>query len=300
MPWFRGLVVFTAQIVGSIASAGVVSALFPGPMSVATSLGGGTSITRGLFIEMFLTAQLVFTIFMLAAEKHKGTFLAPVGIGLSLFIAELAGRLPHISCTFPILPQQLTKIGVYYTGGSLNPARSFGPAVVIGHFDGYHWLYWVGPFLGTLVAVVFYRLIKTLEYETANPGQDFDDREDEVFNPDEEPATAADVRRPNVSTGDPDFVRSESGAISPSVSRGFDTGGRPGSQAQQGPQQGGYNGGIAPVMSEKRRVSSDRRGRSSGDAQRPVSGADSHNRYPNERTYQVAPSAELGALPGRL
>lgn len=42
-------------------------------------------------IEMFLTAQLVFTIFMLAAEKHKGTFIAPIGIGLSLFIAELSG-----------------------------------------------------------------------------------------------------------------------------------------------------------------------------------------------------------------
>ena len=36
--------------------------------------------------------QLIFTIFMLAAEKHKGTFLAPVGIGLSLFIAELSGK----------------------------------------------------------------------------------------------------------------------------------------------------------------------------------------------------------------
>ena len=40
---------------------------------------------------MFLTAELVFTIFMLAAEKHKGTFLAPIGIGLALFVAELAG-----------------------------------------------------------------------------------------------------------------------------------------------------------------------------------------------------------------
>jgi aquaporin related protein len=50
-------------------------------------------------IEMFLTAQLVITIFLLAAEKHKGTFLAPVGIGLSLFIAELSG--------------------VYFTGGKL-------------------------------------------------------------------------------------------------------------------------------------------------------------------------------------
>ena len=40
---------------------------------------------------MFLTAELMFTIFMLAAEKHKGTFLAPIGIGLALFIAELGG-----------------------------------------------------------------------------------------------------------------------------------------------------------------------------------------------------------------
>jgi aquaporin related protein len=40
---------------------------------------------------MFLTAELIFCILMLAAEKHKGTFLAPIGIGLALFIAELAG-----------------------------------------------------------------------------------------------------------------------------------------------------------------------------------------------------------------
>lgn len=76
---------------GGIAAAGVVAALFPGPLKVQTSLGGGASIVQGLFIEMFLTAQLVFTIFMLAAEKHKATFIAPVGIGLSLFIAELTG-----------------------------------------------------------------------------------------------------------------------------------------------------------------------------------------------------------------
>ena len=71
--------------------AAVVAILFPGPLVVRTSLGGGTSVVQGLFIETFLTAQLVFTIFMLAAEKHKGTFLAPIGIGLSLFIAELTG-----------------------------------------------------------------------------------------------------------------------------------------------------------------------------------------------------------------
>lgn len=93
LTWARGALIFLAQILGAIASAGVVSALFPGPLAVQTSLVAGCSITRGLFIEMFLTAELVFTIFMLAAEKHRGTFIAPVGIGLALFIAELSGGL---------------------------------------------------------------------------------------------------------------------------------------------------------------------------------------------------------------
>ncbi|KAF2146239.1 uncharacterized protein K452DRAFT_219714 [Aplosporella prunicola CBS 121167] len=176
--WVRGALVVLTQIIGAICAAGIVSCLFPGPLAVRTSLGGSTSIVRGLFIEMFLTAQLVFTIFMLAAEKHKGTYLAPIGIGLSLFIAELSG--------------------VYFTGGSLNPARSFGPDVILHTFNGYHWIYWVGPALGSLLAVSFYRLVKVLEYETANPGQDFNEKEAEVFHPDEDPATADEVRRPNV------------------------------------------------------------------------------------------------------
>ena len=92
MPPVRGGLIFVSQILGAICSAGIVSALFPGQLNVRTSLGAGTSIVQGLFIEMFLTAQLVFTIFMLAAEKHKATFIAPVGIGLSLFIAELSGK----------------------------------------------------------------------------------------------------------------------------------------------------------------------------------------------------------------
>jgi aquaporin related protein len=114
---------------------------------------------------------------MLAAEKHKGTFLAPIGIGLALFIAELSG--------------------VYYTGGSLNPARTFGADVANRKFSGYEWIYWVGPFLGSIIAVVFYRFIKHLEYETANPGQDFDEHEQELFNPSGDPMTRQEVRRPN-------------------------------------------------------------------------------------------------------
>lgn len=91
LPYFRGLLLIIAQILGGITAAAIVSCLFPGPVTFNTTLAGGTSIAQGLFIEMFLTAELVFTIFMLAAEKHRGTFIAPIGIGLALFIAELTG-----------------------------------------------------------------------------------------------------------------------------------------------------------------------------------------------------------------
>lgn len=68
-----------------------VNWLLPGPLAVTTYLAGDTSIGQGLFLEALLTAQLVFTVMMLAAERHKSTFLAPIGIGMSLFAAELAG-----------------------------------------------------------------------------------------------------------------------------------------------------------------------------------------------------------------
>lgn len=55
--------------------------------------------------------------------------------------------------------------GVYYTGGALNPARALGPAVVIGSFNHYHWIYWLGPYLGATLAAGFYALNKFLKYD---------------------------------------------------------------------------------------------------------------------------------------
>jgi len=181
-----------------MAAAGIVSGLFPGPLNVSTTLGASTSIAQGLFIEMFLTAELIFVIFMFAAEKHKATFLAPVAIGLALFVSELPG--------------------VYYTGGSLNPARSFGPAVITS-FPGYHWIYWIGPCFGALLAYGFYMLLKFGEYQTANPGQDFDDHEAELFHPPPDAATAEEVQRPNVAAEVIEKVAS-GGALSETFSNG--------------------------------------------------------------------------------
>lgn len=84
-----GLVVL-AQILGSIAASAVVVGLLPGDgIAATTSLGAGMSVVRGLFLEMFLTAELVFVIFMLAIEKHQSTAISPIVIGMALFIAEL-------------------------------------------------------------------------------------------------------------------------------------------------------------------------------------------------------------------
>ncbi|KAJ9115885.1 hypothetical protein QFC22_005028 [Naganishia vaughanmartiniae] len=153
----RACLLTVAQILGGMTGAAILDAITPGTLNVRTQLSGGTSVARGLFIEMFMTSMLMITILLLAAEKHKATFLAPIGIGLALFIAEL--------------------MSVYYTGGSLNPARSFGPNVVLHTFNSYHWIYWLGPYMGAALAAGFYKFIKYLEYETVlGPEADDDEK----------------------------------------------------------------------------------------------------------------------------
>ncbi|XP_045033764.1 aquaporin-like [Daphnia magna] len=45
-----------------------------------------------------------------------------------------------------------------YTGGSLNPARSLGPAVISNKWS-YHWVYWAGPIIGGVVAALLYQKV---------------------------------------------------------------------------------------------------------------------------------------------
>ncbi len=85
----RGVLVIISQLLGAIASAAVLHGLLPGQLVVDTTLRSDTSRAQGVFIEMFLTALLVLTILLLAVEKHRATFAAPVGIGLALLVAEM-------------------------------------------------------------------------------------------------------------------------------------------------------------------------------------------------------------------
>ena len=83
------------------------------------------------------------------------TPLAPLGFGLMLLVVELY--------TVPL------------TGGAVNTPRAFGPDVVAGDFPSYHWIYWLGPTFGALLATGFYYLLKTIGYWRINPGQDTQD-----------------------------------------------------------------------------------------------------------------------------
>lgn len=152
LPALRGALLVVAQLAGAIAGAGLISTCMPGNLNASTALAQNVSYSQGIFLEAICTMQLIFAVLMLAAEKHKATFLAPIGIGLALFVSEM--------------------VSVYYTGGSLNPARSFGPDVVIGKFKSDHWVYWVGPLIGTIIASLFYKVIKWAQYETVVPDQD--------------------------------------------------------------------------------------------------------------------------------
>jgi len=56
----------------------------------------------------------------------------------------------------------------------MNPARSLAPCIVNKSFPTYHWIYWVGPTAGVILAVLVYKLVKALEYESVN-GEDHDE-----------------------------------------------------------------------------------------------------------------------------
>ncbi|CAN6619922.1 aquaporin-2 [Trichomonascus vanleenenianus] len=150
-PVRAALLMFT-QMVAGMAAAGAASALTPGPIKFNNALTPGVSRSRGLFLEMFGTAILSMAVVMMAVEKHRATYIAPLVIGIALFIG-------HLFC-------------VPLTSAGLNPARSFGPNIAMASFPNYHWIYWVGPFMGSLLASGLHYLLRALHYETANPGQD--------------------------------------------------------------------------------------------------------------------------------
>ncbi len=127
------------QFAGGILGAFVLKGMLPvdGDLGV-TILAENVSVTQGLFVEIVLTFFLVNTIFNTAVSGKVGNF-AGLAIGLTLVACILMGG--------PL------------TRASLNPARTLGPAIAAGaeHAQwGNIWLYFVGPFIGAVLAALLY------------------------------------------------------------------------------------------------------------------------------------------------
>ncbi|XP_012935620.1 aquaporin-8 isoform X1 [Aplysia californica] len=130
-------------ILGSALTRGVLSQhTFTNISGGATTLGPTTSAAQGLLCEVVLTSVLVSVVLLAAVDEDTKNLLGPLGIGFAVVVDILAGA--------------------SVSGASMNPARSFGPAVVVSVYDSdvwsYHYIYWVGPALGSLLAVIWYRL----------------------------------------------------------------------------------------------------------------------------------------------
>lgn len=122
-----------ATLLASYAAANETSA--NGPVYYAAE---SVRVWQGIIIECIVTFLLVTVILMTALDTKSKTGLAPVLIGFALAVSILS-------------------IGAF-TGGSLNPARSLGPAIFSGNWQD-HYVYWIGPLVGAIVAGLLYRTV---------------------------------------------------------------------------------------------------------------------------------------------
>lgn len=140
--WLRGRIAATeaalwvaAQSLGAVLGAVLVVAILPGADPGVTR--PAVDVGRSLLVEGLLTAQLVFVIHAVATDRRANDVLAAVAIGGAVALGAMVGG--------PL------------TGASMNPARSFGPALVAGDLSAL-WVYVVGPVLGAGLGVLGHRL----------------------------------------------------------------------------------------------------------------------------------------------
>ncbi|XP_057787040.1 probable aquaporin TIP-type [Salvia miltiorrhiza] len=131
-----GLFYWIAQCLASIVACLLLT--FVTGLGVPThGVAAGQSEIQGVVMEIVITFALVYTVYATAADPKKGSIgtIAPIAIGFIVGANILAAG--------------------PFSGGSMNPARSFGPAVASGNF-AQNWIYWVGPLIGGGLAGLIY------------------------------------------------------------------------------------------------------------------------------------------------
>ncbi|XP_057293297.1 aquaporin-4-like [Hydractinia symbiolongicarpus] len=150
----KGLLYIVAQCVGGIAGSALTYACTPYKWQDSlgvTSLHKDVKVGQGFGMELLFTFLLVFFVFSITDPKKKvEAYGTTLGIGVVIWVCHV--------CLIP------------FTGCGINPARSFGPAVVMNIWDD-HWIYWAGPMLGGVLAAITYNFLfyaKEQRYEVSD------------------------------------------------------------------------------------------------------------------------------------
>lgn len=136
--WRETVPYISSQLAGAIAASCILTFLFPSSINLGSTMPLAGAM-QSFVLEIILTFFLMFVILQVATgSKEQGMFAGLAIGGVILLEAMFAG---------PV------------SGASMNPARSFAPALISGHWE-YLWVYLTAPFIGSTMAVIAYRFLK--------------------------------------------------------------------------------------------------------------------------------------------
>ncbi len=137
-PWSLVPAYVVSQLLGACAASATHLALFGDVANLGATVPSDSPLQAAL-LELVLTILLMFVVSAVATDVRAVGQAAAIAIGGYVALAAtFAG---------PI------------AGASMNPARSFGPALLGGTWTG-HWAYWVGPLVGAALGAVLYRYVR--------------------------------------------------------------------------------------------------------------------------------------------
>jgi aquaporin NIP len=138
-PARAALLYIPAQLAGATAAAAVLLAVWPDKPADLGATVPSVSAGSALLYEIVLTALLMFVVMAVATDTRAEGAAAAIAIGGVIGLDALFGG--------PV------------TGASMNPARSFGPALLSGEWHDF-WVYVVGPLVGAAIGALAYQLVR--------------------------------------------------------------------------------------------------------------------------------------------
>lgn len=133
----RSILYWIDQCLASVAACALLKYLTGGLITPVHTLAAGMDSLQGVIMEIVLTFSLLFTVYATLVDPKKG-FLHGIGPLVTAFVVGAN-----------------IMAGGAFSGASMNPARSFGPALISGIWTD-HWVYWVGPLIGGGLAGLVY------------------------------------------------------------------------------------------------------------------------------------------------